>query len=244
MNIMGKRIQTLILFFAILLTLAPQAHAAQSVRFSAETVTAKAGDTVRVRILMNDSPGIINLRLRVSYDTEKLTLTQAETADLPGVTFGPVSNTPFIISWTDAIHDALTGNAAVAVLVFQVTGGASGEAAVTLSSEADDIFNSDFENVPYTLTGGGVRITSAQSSTEIVSVTKTSSGTTAVLSNVTDGLKIICSAYDANGKMTGVEIRSSAAGNNTYSFSFTGAGSVRVFVVDTAFRPVCGSKSG
>ena len=242
MKTLRKTIQTAALLFALILSLAPHSCAAQPVRFSVESAAAEAGGTVRVRILMKDSPGIINLRLRASYDTEKLTLAGTEAGSLSGVTFGPMSNTPLVISWTDAIHDAVTGEAVVAVLVFRVSGAASGEAAISLTCEADDVFNSNFDNAPYTLSGGTVAIGGVHGSTQITSVTRTSTGTTARVSGAASGMYIICAAYDAGGRMTGVEILAAGSGD-TYTFSIRGEAGVKVFVADAAFRPLCASKS-
>ena len=239
----ASRVLSLLMALCLCLCIVPHAYAAQSVGFSVESVTAQTGGTARVRILMKNSPGIVNLRLHVSYDAQKLTLTDAEAGDLAGVSFGPTTGKPFTLSWTDAIHPAVTGDAVVATLVFSVKESATGSAALMLSCDAEDVFDSNFDNVPYTLSSGSVSV-SASHSAQIISVSRTSGGASAVVSCFTQNATVYCAAYDKYGRMTRVGSKPAVNGQNTYTFSVGTAHSVKVFVLDGGFRPLCEGKSG
>ena len=67
---------------------------------SGNTLVTAADGTARVRVLMKNSPGIVNLKLRLAYDPEKLSLTGYEAGDLSGLSFGPDTANPFTFSWT------------------------------------------------------------------------------------------------------------------------------------------------
>ena len=132
--------------------------------FVVDQVSGNPGDTVTVKVSTRDNPGIIGLRLKVSYDTAALELTKAEEGDFDGVTFGPLEKNPFTCSWVDAIHPNNTTNGAVVVLTFKIKGSApNGLSPITLSYDQADVFalaadGVNFADVVFATEAGGVKV--------------------------------------------------------------------------------------
>lgn len=132
--------------------------------FVVDEVSGNPGDTVSVKISTRDNPGIVGLRLKVSYDAAVLELTKTETGAFKGITFGPLDKNPFTFSWVDAIHPNNTTNGTVATLTFTVKNGApAGKSAITLSYDAADVFglganSGDFVDVAFATVAGGVTV--------------------------------------------------------------------------------------
>lgn len=53
------------------------------------------------------------------------------------------------------------------------------------------------------------------------------------------GLLLLCAAYDWDGRMLAAQTRTVAPGQTTYRFPLGGDSTVRVFLVDGAYRPQC-----
>lgn len=132
--------------------------------FVVDEVSGNPGDTVTVKVSTRDNPGIVGLRVKVSYDAAVLELKKADAGAFSGTTFGPLDKTPFTFSWVDAIHPNNTTNGAVAVLTFTIKNGApAGKSAITLSYDAADVFglganNGEFVDVTFATVAGGVTV--------------------------------------------------------------------------------------
>lgn len=132
--------------------------------FVVDEVSGNPGDTVTVKVSTRDNPGIVGLRIKVSYDTAVLELKKADAGAFKGATFGPLDKTPFTFSWVDAIHPNNTTNDAVAVLTFKIKKDApAGKSAITLSYDAADVFGLgadgiDFVDVTFATVAGGVTV--------------------------------------------------------------------------------------
>ena len=79
--------------------------------------------------------------------------------------------------------------------------------------------------------------------TQIISVSKTASGTSVAIFCSDANATVFCASYDVSGKMTDIESKPVSLGQNTYNFSFTTANSVKAFVLDAGYRPLCESGS-
>ena len=138
--------------------------AAGTPSFVVDDVTGNPGDTVTVKVSTSHNPGIIGFLLKVSYDTTVLELVKTEEGDFSGVTFGPVTNQPFIFSWVDAIHPNNTTNGTMAVLTFKIKSAApSGVIPITLSYDAADVFcqganAGEFVDVTFATVAGSVKV--------------------------------------------------------------------------------------
>lgn len=127
--------------------------------FVVDDVTTSAGQTFTVAIRTQRNSGIVSLKLNLIYDTDVLTLMEVEEKDFSGMSFSPITNTPFVINWVDAIHPDNTTDGVVVLLTFCVKEGvASGTTDISLSYDADDIYNQSFDNVAFRVESGTVKI--------------------------------------------------------------------------------------
>ena len=118
-----------------------------------------AGDEITLDVAIAENPGIIALGLDVGYDDEVLELVSATAKDFNGVSFGPLTNQPFKLSWDDVLNPDNTQSGVIAQLKFVIKDDAPlGDTTVTLSYDADNIFNANYENVPFNVTNGTVTV--------------------------------------------------------------------------------------
>ena len=123
------------------------------------------GDTVTVTITLQDNPGIIAAAMEVIYDTTQLKLLHVEDAELLNEpTFGAsVEQYPYYLSWNDALASGNNKDTGLLVtMTFEILEDAEpGEVPVVLSGDANDLFNWDLDNVPFTFCSGIVTVTGA-----------------------------------------------------------------------------------
>ncbi len=133
-----------------------------SLGVAVETVNAKAGDTVDVKIDITDNPGIIALKMNVEYDEDVLTLVGATDAGvLGGYLFDDSYTSPYILTWNEG--DADKNNVSTGTIVtlhFEVADSAvAGTTEITVGIEdANDCLNYDLEAVSFEATVGGVTV--------------------------------------------------------------------------------------
>ena len=138
--------------------------------FSVGSAEAKLGDTIVIPVSVENNPGIVSLKLAVSYDSAVLELASVEVGDFvvaeqDGVTvgspsFGPIENNPFTINWVDALA---TGNnktnGVVANLTFKVKeDAAEGATEISVSYNPNDVFDTNYENVTFECKAGIVTV--------------------------------------------------------------------------------------
>lgn len=107
------------------------------------------GKEFTATVYVENNPGLVSMKLSIDYDTTKLELTGVQQADaFADTSFGPLTNTPFIANWVDAIHPDNTTNGVFITLTFKVKDDAVvGPTPITVRYDADDLFNYDFEPV-------------------------------------------------------------------------------------------------
>ena len=119
--------------------------------FAVGTVTAHAGETVDVPILIENNPGIVGLSVTVSFDTDVLTLKNAAEAPLfvdgdghsvGYYMFGGTYNTSsFTILWDDGTGVNSTQSGTFATLTFEVAEDAPlGDTAISIGYSAGSTF--------------------------------------------------------------------------------------------------------
>ena len=127
---------------------------------SVGTVTAKAGETVSVPVMLDENPGVAAMRLSVRYDASKLKLTGAENGgSLEGAEFlagNDLSANPFYLVWDSVGAEDLIVAADLVYLQFEVLEGAAGSAVVSVNVDA--AINKDLADVPFSAADGGVLI--------------------------------------------------------------------------------------
>lgn len=129
--------------------------------FVVEDVKACYGDTFTVAVCTQNNPGITGLRLKVHYDAELLELVSAEEGTFAGVTYGPLTANPFTFTWVDALHPDNTANDVVVLLTFRAKEGTDPvQTVISLTYDAEDVYNDQWEGVWFNTVSGTVSLTS------------------------------------------------------------------------------------
>ena len=139
----------------------PQKEIGNSPAFVVSDAKGKPGQTVEITVSVANNPGIISAALDVTYDRDKLRLTEVKDAELLAKpTFSQSTEKyPYYISWNDALASKNnTGNGTLVTLTFEILKGASGEAEVGLSFDPDNVFDYDLNNVAFKAFSGFVYI--------------------------------------------------------------------------------------
>ncbi|MBO4734141.1 MAG: hypothetical protein J5662_06650, partial [Clostridia bacterium] len=129
-----------------------------------ESKTAKAGETVDVKISLKNNPGISSMKLVVTYGSG-LTLKSPVVYDIcpeddPEMpqTMQPESfESPVTLNWISALEEK-TGDVVYATLTFEVAADAEGDQDITIFYNPKDIFNAREENVGFAVTNGKITV--------------------------------------------------------------------------------------
>ena len=127
--------------------------------FVVDSVNAFAGQTFTVAVRTERNSGIVSLKLNLLYDSEILELVSYEEQDFAGMSYSPDESNPFVFNWVDALKPNNTTNGVVLLFTFRVKDDApAGETNLTLSYDADDVYDEEFNNVAFTIVNGTVTI--------------------------------------------------------------------------------------
>lgn len=138
------------------------ANESDKMSLSVESVVADLGDSVKVKIDLNNNSGISSLKFNVEYD-DALTLTKVELgSDFPYATAPVPYKNPQTISMISPIAE-VTANGTVATLTFTVSESAPAgySAKIHLTYDPEDVFDDDFNNVDCDIFDGEVKINGA-----------------------------------------------------------------------------------
>jgi len=193
---MIKRIFSLTLAPLAALILLVPVRAASTGNFAVSGVSGKPEDTVEVKIDLSVNPGLVAMRLFVTYDSSKLKLISATDGKLFGsasAVFGnDIGATPYIMMWEDSLAAVNhTANGTLAMLTFKIQESATaGSAAVTVSYDQASTFDKDLRNVPLQITNGSVTVAgssveSKASTTNTPPITATTTSTSRATTSVT-----------------------------------------------------------
>ena len=126
-----------------------------------EEVDGTAGNTVDVKISIENNPGIIAMKLSMNYD-DSLTLTNVADGLLPKVAHSQTIDTkPYIMSWGDDVAtENITGDGTVATLTFEIASDAVGGSVlpITVTYNAADIYDVNTNPVAFNVQNGSVNI--------------------------------------------------------------------------------------
>lgn len=134
------------------------------------------GETISVDINIRNNPGIIAMRLYVSYDPAKLQLLDAEDTGLLGLggaLFGKDKAViPYTLLWEDALAETdHSEDGVVATLTFEILETADlGDAAVSVTIDEGSTFNMNMQNVSFQTDGGTVLIQNPVPEKEILMI--------------------------------------------------------------------------
>lgn len=164
---MKKRIISLLLCFVMLFTLfSVQAFAADQVRIEGENVTHKlnVGDVVEVPVNVTENPGFIIGKIRVSWDSTALKLTEVSyngfvPSEMPAPITEGISSYAVPFGKSDATAN-YTQTGLLFTLKYEVLAGATAkEYPITLTTENTFFQNFDVDDVASVTTNGSVTLT-------------------------------------------------------------------------------------
>ena len=126
-------------------------------------VTGRAGGTVDVTVDMKNNPGIVNVKLNVSYDQDKLELVGVKDAELlPNFTKSQNYTVyPYVVYWEDSTSESnITASGILVTLTFKIkeTCPEGSNAEVSVSYDANDVYDVNLDNVEFAIANGGVTV--------------------------------------------------------------------------------------
>ena len=147
----------------------PFSYANERPSIKIEDVTGVAGETVEVKVIISNNPGIIAMSFDVEYDTSKLKLIKVEDKKLLGTStsvFGKdISANPYRLCWDDLSYSNNEQNGVLATLTFKILENATGEAEIDLILNQGSTFNIDMENVDFSVYKGKIVVSEPEAST-------------------------------------------------------------------------------
>ena len=138
----------------------------------------KAGDTVDITVSLENNPGIVSATMKVSFDSDALTLKNVKDGGVLGMQYHkPELTSPYTLVWA---NDTATRNFAVndtiATLTFAIKDGAEKGKTypVELTYDYDnyDIYDKDLNLIRFSVNNGQIRIKESGENTESTSTTK------------------------------------------------------------------------
>lgn len=161
---MKKLILILLSILFVIVSAIPVSSAAEP-SFEVGTVTGKPGDTVEVKVSINNNPGITAFSINVKYSSSDLTLIDIIDCSLfsESLTHSPLNKTPITLSWYSKNSQNIKKNGAFAKLKFKIKNGAK-TTALSISYDADNVFDSNFNNKKFKTTNGKVTVNGSSSS--------------------------------------------------------------------------------
>ena len=134
-------------------------EAADEPRFQTEIVRGNAGETVDVKLNIQNNPGITALSIDVSYSSDDLELISVNNAALfqDAISTGNVSSDPLRISWYAADSENKVDNGTLAILRFRVRDNAICSR-INISYNPENVFDNTLQNQPFEITNGWVLV--------------------------------------------------------------------------------------
>ena len=120
----------------------------------------RAGDEVQVKLFLDENPGITALSIDVTFP-EYFTLKNVQYTDLFGnqPSNSPFTKNPFTISWASSSTSDVDGTGLFAILTFEVDLSTPiDDYPITISYNANNIFDSSLINVPFDIGNGTVTV--------------------------------------------------------------------------------------
>lgn len=121
------------------------------------------GDTVSIKVSVDDNPGIWGMDLKISYDKSALTLVSVNNGDFyqdSEWTPGNLNGDVYVLSYeASGFEDITTESAVLATLNFKVNNTATvGEYTIVASYDSGDIINVNFDDITASITNGKITV--------------------------------------------------------------------------------------
>ena len=160
-----KKVTAIILAVALLLMQIVMGVSASNVdpTITIESMVAGPGESVSVKVEIDNNPGIWGMDLMISYDKTALTLTNVENGDFyqeSEWTKGKMDADVYVLSYeAGGFENVTTKSGTLAILTFMVNDDAvAGDHFVSASYDAGDIINVEFEDIDFNIVDGGVTV--------------------------------------------------------------------------------------
>ena len=213
------------------------AYTPSSMKIITTSAQGKPGDVVEVPVRVESNPGVRIIRLRIEYDSERMSLEEIRDGLMTGWDFSGDA----LIWIGDSDCDA---DGVIMTMRFRIKADAeSGESTAAVRFADGDILDSAEKSyMPaatsgvVTVSGDDYRINQAQAADGSVTVN---------LSRYADAAaKLYAAAYDADGGFLRAAIREidlemGDTANVTVALDTTDAATVKVFLLDASLKPLC-----
>lgn len=223
-----RKFFSLILVISILFTVvisAEQAELTPKIKIRAEQ--ALPGRSVDVAIVLENNPGIVAMKLELSYDDTYLTLKKVNDMGVLGTYFGEtndLTDNPYTLCWADLETETdIAVNGTIAVLTFDIAKDApEGEYAIELSynNELYEIMNVGLEPVDFLLEEGGIKV-GPKATISIESVPAKAGGEVYVNINISDNPNAQKLSFDLSYNKEVLELAEVLRGNVYPGAEFT-----------------------
>lgn len=160
-----KKIISVILVLMILLSCNLSSVSADTTnanpKFVVNSVQGEVGETVDVRISLENNPGITALQINVGYDSGDLELISIEDGGLfdDSLSHSQLTKNPLIVSWYSSSSSNETNDGCLAILKFKILDSAA-ESEVVITYNEDNVFDSSFNNIKFDVVNGTVKVVS------------------------------------------------------------------------------------
>ncbi len=125
-----------------------------------DSVSALPGQSVQINMTLTKNPGITGLRFFLSYDSDRLTLEQAEYTKIGGggLTSVNLKNNPVVLLWNVSTYE-FTETGVLATLTFKIKeGAAAGDIPLKVTYGRGDCIDFDLKNLTMDITDGSVKV--------------------------------------------------------------------------------------
>lgn len=131
-------------------------------RVEIESLKANAGETIDVKVLVRNNPGINSMKLSISYDTDLTLENVAFSDDIGNLAIASQSlESPMILNFIYGDKNFDTADYTFAVLTFKISDGASdGLKYVSASYDQENVYNINEYHVEFETVDGGIDVES------------------------------------------------------------------------------------
>ncbi len=184
-----RKILSSFLILALLCATLCNVLAVASAEFQFSSIEAQAGETVNVNISIVNNPGIASVKLKVQYSDDLILNSIVYNTALGGQSQQPQTLTsPVTLNWYNGAANT-EGDMVYATLSFTVKENAApGDKLITATFNPNDIFNSDLDNVDFTVIDGKITVSEVLEEIEgDVTIDRDTDSDTAYIPNIALG---------------------------------------------------------
>ncbi len=165
-----KKIFSVIVCVCLLLsvmTISVHSTDSENAKFVISDTKARIGKEFSIDINISNNPGIVAAKIKLGYDADVLEFVSVKKGDFANThstthkyTYGPSTKNPFVINWLDALTTKnIVADGVFVTVTFKVKDtAAAGTTEISITHNADDVYDKDFENVAFDAVGSKITI--------------------------------------------------------------------------------------